>query len=979
MALRDHLRSGTAALVSQGITAGSSLVLQVAALWQLGKAGLGVFAILSQGIIVTFNSVHTGLIGDALAVFDRHEPGIRRALWIVSGWSALASIAVGFGGALLFVDLSVASALLFAAAVLAWTVEETGRRILMARLEFWRLVVNDAVFAVASLATVGAVVLIGRLTIDWLVASMLIGSAAAIVDAVRQLPRDEFEIGPSSPAELRRLFDFAGWRAGQIGIRPLSLLVSRLVIAGVTSTANLGLLEAARLVIAPVLTAANGLGVFLLPMFAKRARGDDDLGDMWSIAGVSAAAAAGLGGIAIVFTPTIGHLLGQDIPTALVASWVVYSIAYCANIPVMNALVARREARSLFNGRLIDAVIGIGLSYVLTSMSGIEAVPVGLAIGIVVGTVWPVSLAVRRGDLRLPSEPTWWRRLGHRARSASRLPRLWPTTWVTIMALLMILGTEYKYRKRSLASALGGSVDFAIILELIVYGLVAAYLLMFVATPPRWRRPTAIQFMVRAYATLMCVSVVYGLYPQLGAVRAVQLVIMVIYCGTVANRASRRQLHQLAHAYMVMITMSVFVGLVWRVPFSINQEHRFNWMHVHSVIAAAMLALAVVIATSFLVRPTAAIGSLPHMPRSVYAFCLAVCTAALIATETRGSLAGAVAGILLVVFFTVPRRERIPVGVVAVLGVGMTIAAFMGQILEYLSRGESTESITTLSNRTILWDIAFKMVAQRPLTGYGLTASRGAFFEAIHLGGAHNAVVNVLVDGGLLATIAWFGIILTVCAVIRTGAKRRDVDAPLLAGLMATLMVNGMTTEGVGSGSGVSALWLLILAAWAGVLQREWAQRRGPRTVQRNTVHPPQHRVVRPAATRPALAGPPPMRALPAVTGRRGGTDDQTGNGLVRVAPPASPPGARPHRRPRPAVHTPPPTPIAPAAAPPATPLDALPPMPELDAAPVTPPIPSAPEMPALASDRAEDTAPGPGLRARRRAARQAEPPDPGA
>lgn len=895
MATRDHLRSGSAALVSQGIVAGSSLVLQVLALWQLGKSGLGFFAILSAGIVVTFNSIHTGLIGDALSVFDRHEAGIRRALIVTSAVSAAAAVFVGFFGAMLFAERSALSSLLFAAALLAWTIEETGRRILMARLEFWKLVTNDAVFAAGSLGLVGIVLLVGDLSIDWLVASMLVGSLAAIADAVRQLPAEEFELGPKAPAELRRLIAFSGWRAGQIGIRPLSLLVSRLVIVGVASPASLGLLEAARLLVAPVLTAANGLGVFLLPTFAKRVRSDDDLSDMWTIAGMSAAAAAVLGTGSVVVTPIVSRMLGQDIPTALVASWVVYSIAYCANIPVMNALVARRESRSLFNGRLVDAAVGVLLSYVLTSMSGIEAVPVGLAIGVIVGTVWPVARMVRKGELSLPSEPAWWRRLGRHARSDRNLPRLWPRTWVTILPLLMILGTEYKFRKRSLASSLGGSIDFAIVLELIIYGLVIAYLLMFVITPPRWRRPTSVQFMLRGYAAIMCISVVYGLYPQLGIVRAAQLVIMVVFAAAVANRADRRQLHQLAHAYLVLITMSVFLGLIWRVPFSINQVNRFNWMHVHSVIAAAMLALAVVIATAFLIRPRAAAAGVPHMPRTVYGFCLVVCIAALIATETRGSLAGAVAGMALVVFFTVPRRERLPLGVVGALGVGLAIAVFIGPILQYLSRGESTESITTLSNRTLLWDIAFDLVAQRPLAGYGLTASRGVFFEAVHLGGAHNAFINVLVDGGVFAAGLWVGLVVTIGIAIRAAGRRRDIDTPLLAGLLATLMINGLTTEGVGSGSGVSALWLFILAGWVGVLQREWAaHRRTPRVVHRHTVHraetpprPTRPRVLaadhRPVPRALAPAGPPPAAVTP------GPAPKAIGPGATPSTPAASP------------------------------------------------------------------------------------------
>ena len=68
-----------AAIVSQGIVAGSSLLLQLVALDRLGAEGLGRFAVLF-GILITANSVQSGWLGDSLTVLDRFDPGIRRAL-----------------------------------------------------------------------------------------------------------------------------------------------------------------------------------------------------------------------------------------------------------------------------------------------------------------------------------------------------------------------------------------------------------------------------------------------------------------------------------------------------------------------------------------------------------------------------------------------------------------------------------------------------------------------------------------------------------------------------------------------------------------------------------------------------------------------------------------------------------------------------------------------------------------------------------
>jgi O-antigen ligase len=194
---------------------------------------------------------------------------------------------------------------------------------------------------------------------------------------------------------------------------------------------------------------------------------------------------------------------------------------------------------------------------------------------------------------------------------------------------------------------------------------------------------------------------------------------------------------------------------------------------------------------------------------------------ALLGTETRGAIAAAVAGLFVVVFLTVPRRERLPLGIVAGLGGGLGIGLFLQPILTYLARGESAENLATVSNRTELWGIAFDLVREHPVTGWGLATSRGIFFDKVGLGGAHNAFVNVLVDGGLIGVTLWISFVIAIGVGIRRLYRAGHRDAPLLAGLLTALMVNGLTVEGVGSGIGMSALWLLMTGAWVGVLQRE--------------------------------------------------------------------------------------------------------------------------------------------------------------
>ena len=419
--------------------------------------------------------------------------------------------------------------------------------------------------------------------------------------------------------------------------------------------------------------------------------------------------------------------------------------------------------------------------------------------------------------------------MSHPWRLPWRLPSLWTDTWPAVLGLAMILGTEYKFRQRELNDSLSASVDLAIVVELAVFALVAGYLIGYVVTPPRWNRPTAVQFFMRGYTAAMVMSVMYSSYVVLGAVRAMQLCIMVAFSSAIAANARRGQVLQLAHAYVGLVTLSVFIGLVYRVPFSPLQAHRFNWLYVHSVTAGAMLALGITIALGLATNHSRFRLGAQRWPRPLYLTCLAVMGAALVATQTRGAVIAAIAGVFVVIYLTVPVRERIPLGVLGFVGLALAVFSFWPVILAYLAGGEPTENLTTVSNRTELWGIAVDLVSQKPLTGWGLSTSRGVFYDRVGLGGAHNAFINVAVDGGLIGLGLWLGLVIAIGLGIARLQRLRHGDAPLLGGVLACLMVNGFTVEGVGSGVGVSALWLLILGAWVGVLQREV----GP--TQRNT------------------------------------------------------------------------------------------------------------------------------------------------
>jgi exopolysaccharide production protein ExoQ len=816
-----RLAGAGAAILSQGLVAGASLALQLLALVHLGTAGLGVFAILTAGVVVTGTAVFTGWVGDPLVLLDRHEPALRRAILAAFAIATAAAVAVGGGAAIVVGGVDAPTGALFGVVLAAWFVEEAGRRLLMARQSFVALVVNDAAYGLVALGVALGVVAAGELTLRWLLVAMLAGSVAAAAVVIGQVPRGELALPGRGPVAWRRLAEVAGWRSGQLVLRPAGMLVARVVVAALTSTATLGVIEAGRLVVAPVITAANGIGGFTLPFFTERR-------DRLARRTVSALAlACGLGAIAFVPVALVGlpvfeRLAGVDgIGAGVVLGWCVFAAVYAANIPVVNALTALGWSRTVFWGRVVDTVVVVVGVAVVAAAGATALVPVVMGTAIAIGTAVPLVLLVRRGAVPVGSG---WRVLTQgfavRDLTAPRWRRLGPRGAAAI-GIALIVATDYEWRRRPPGGALEGSLDVAVLIELAVYAVVAAYLVMFVCAPPRPRRTTAVQTALVAWVSFTAVSALWSVYPQLAAVRAAQLVVLATFAAVLAGRASRRHVHAFARAFLVLAALSVAIGLVWRSPATVQQQGRFNWMAVHAVLAGSILALAVTIgAHGWIHARRGALAGPPWRTRT-WAVLTLVCGAGLLATQTRGALVAGVVGVAAVVWLASSPEERLAVGVLGGLAVVGTVVAFADELTAYVLRGENPETIGTLNSRLPLWELAGDLAAERPLGGWGLASTRGLFYDEIRLGGAHNAAVNVVVDTGFVGFALWGALIVTSLAAIGRLRRAGHPDAPLLWALSAVQLVNSLTTEGLGSGAGVSTVWLLVIAAWIGVAQRD--------------------------------------------------------------------------------------------------------------------------------------------------------------
>lgn len=393
--------------------------------------------------------------------------------------------------------------------------------------------------------------------------------------------------------------------------------------------------------------------------------------------------------------------------------------------------------------------------------------------------------------------------------------------WAVTLPLALMLASDYKLRSRDVDKAVSGSADLTVLIEIGIYGLAGLYLVnRFGLGPPR-RRITGLLFASWAFFGYAALSALWSPFKSLGIVRGTQLIIVMLLAHVMAARATPEDLRRLAHAFIVIVVASVGIGVVHPFPRTPQTLERFNWLYVHPVQAGVYLAVAVLLTVGYLIRWTTPRDRLWHP--AVYTTVLVILTVALITTGTRGATLGCAAGLAVLLATARGPKGRVDVAVLGAAVAVLAVLAFSDKILGFVARGESTEALTSLNSRTLLWEFATEAFYKEPFFGHGLGASRGLFLDDIGLGGGHNAFINALVDEGVLGAAAFTALLTTLGLVLLMLTRQRTLraDAGMLLGLLGFFLTDSVTVEGLAAPANVSSAWLLILIAWTETMRRQ--------------------------------------------------------------------------------------------------------------------------------------------------------------
>lgn len=400
--LGSRLTSAAAgAVVAQVWQAAGSFALQILAAHLLGASGLGTVA-LSYGVLILVTAVASGIVGDSLTVLDRHAPRIRAGL---AGWTVLLAALGGLGtGVGLWVSGVLEgwlAPLAMGLAAALFVVEEIVRRVLMATMRFWRLVLVDTAAVVTTLTGV-ALAARGSIAVHHFFLALALGQLVGIVVGVGLLPVTERDRPTWRGAAYRDVLAFGGWRGLQVAVNPTALTAMRFLVMAAAGAAALGALEAARIFVAPATLVVQGLGSYLFASYARdRTAPVAVLQARASRASLGLAAGAiALGVLAMVVAPSIGHLVtgpGFAIAPMAVLAWSVYAAAIATVQPFASLAATRGRQRAVLGVRVVDSLLGLAVlaAGLGTGLLPVAATPIALALGLVVGGVVLRSLISR--------------------------------------------------------------------------------------------------------------------------------------------------------------------------------------------------------------------------------------------------------------------------------------------------------------------------------------------------------------------------------------------------------------------------------------------------------------------------------------------------------------------------------------------------------------------------------------------------------
>jgi O-antigen/teichoic acid export membrane protein len=390
---RRVARLAGSAGAAQVVSSLSNALIAIVVAREAGQTALGQFGLLFV-VLTLFVAVQTAWVGDALTVLER-DPVTERGLAATQWAHAAAGLVLAPVVAALTVHTSLGTSILFGVLVAAWEMEELGRRALMSRLAFGGQLLSDGTYLAVSLGVAVALGAATRLSLALVLVAMLAGALAATVVAFVLLPVDDLRllVRPGTDG-VGRIASFGIWRAAQSGSGYLVQLAVRYSVVVAASTAVLGAVEAARIIVSPAFIVLASASNVLLPVFARSrlSRGATSLA-----AGILVGGSILYGAIAFAARRPLSDLLyghGIQAPASATLAWIAAAVGAALATPYLARAVAEGKSRGVFVARTVGGVVAITVAVAVAAAGSPRLTPAALGVGTL------LTVAVLRGGGR---------------------------------------------------------------------------------------------------------------------------------------------------------------------------------------------------------------------------------------------------------------------------------------------------------------------------------------------------------------------------------------------------------------------------------------------------------------------------------------------------------------------------------------------------------------------------------------------------
>jgi O-antigen ligase/predicted flap endonuclease-1-like 5' DNA nuclease len=434
-----------------------------------------------------------------------------------------------------------------------------------------------------------------------------------------------------------------------------------------------------------------------------------------------------------------------------------------------------------------------------------------------------------------------------------------------IALAILALSPEMKFRVRSAEEAFGGGVDLQIMFELGLWGAFGGWALLQVVrglTSGRYsfgRLGPGMNTML-VFWLLACTTGVAALSIR-SMVRSFQLTMMVTSLLLLYWEARRHREFFLdawiwfrrtfVAAVLGSMASSAVLNLlfdVWPTHIDVDGFSRYRFFFVHPISVGGMSGVALVLLLGML------IGKQDLPPKQWQYAAMwggaAALFGAIVATRSRGSLAGIIVAVAVIVLLSKHRQVKvlsIAGGVAAIIGIIGYAATPSGSeaLSRLITRGQTAEQIATLSQRTDLFAIAGDLFVERPIFGYGYFMPGPIFSNFFEWAGhGHNIFVEMAVAMGAAGILVLLAImIIPAVNVIRSarsnGASPMRSLVPEMAAIYVLLQAMGVIGPGISGSVAYEAFGFLLFAAYADLFRADtkWASlRRAPQRWDRQPV-----------------------------------------------------------------------------------------------------------------------------------------------